>query len=75
MQLQVFIAQHEDRQQRQLLLLPHENGAEAIPQQLQHLNWRHLAVTTLADRLLVTAGPIIEAEIGSNGYALLSLTT
>ncbi|MHA6692422.1 hypothetical protein [Devosia sp. A449] len=75
MQLHVFIAQHEDRQQRQLLLLPHEKGPEAIPQQLQHLNWRHLAATTLADRLLVTAGPIIEAEIGSNGYALLSLTT
>ena len=72
MQVNVFVARNEDRYH--LLVLPYGPHA-TIPDSLQHTAWRHLAVAHLNDRLLTGAGPIIEAQLGSQGYALLPLKT
>lgn len=73
MQVNLFVTGASDQEcEYQLLVLPFGADAE-IPSHLQHLAWRHLAVTDLADRLLSKASPIVEAQLGSEGFALLTL--
>ncbi|MET3900841.1 hypothetical protein ABIB57_004809 [Devosia sp. UYZn731] len=71
MQVNVFV-RTDETQQYHLLVTPYGPTA-AIPDQLKHLSWRNLAVTTLDDRLLSSVSPIIDAQNVVNGYALVSL--
>jgi hypothetical protein len=68
LKVQVFFA----HAQRQVLVLPAGSNTE-LPPSVQHLEWRKVAETTLGDRLLAPASPIVEAELGANGYALLNI--
>lgn len=71
-QVDVFIAIMDRKDQRELLVMP--RGAGSFPQLQEERTWRHLATTNLSDRLLLTAGPIIQAEISARGYAILVLS-
>lgn len=72
MRVNVLVAPETAPDQHQLLLFPEGTPSE-VPDHLGDLTWRHLATTTLRERLLAPAAPVIEAQIGSQGYALLTL--
>lgn len=72
MQVSVYVSQRYEAEKYQLLVIPF--GADAtIPDDLQHVSWRHLAMTRLDDRLLATAEPMIRAQMDINGYGLVEL--
>jgi hypothetical protein len=73
LRVKVLIAQDTGVKQHQLLVFPEDAVAE-VPDHLHHLSWRHLATTNLREKLLAPAAPVIEAEIGSQGHSLLTLT-
>lgn len=73
MQVNVFVTRETDTSKYSLLVLPYgENNA--IPIELQHLQWRHLATTRMDDRLLANSEPVIRAQMDMTGYGLVSLT-
>ncbi len=71
-QVDVFIATVDGQSHRELLVMPRD--LQNFPQLHEERTWRHLAVTNLSDRLLLTAAPIIQAEIAAQGYAILVLS-
>ncbi|MGB3337812.1 MAG: hypothetical protein WBA73_11585 [Devosia sp.] len=73
MNVAVYFAQAQPSQ-RLLMIVPVGTEPE-VPTALREYNWRHMvAAKDLSDRLLAPAGPIIEAEININGYALMRLS-
>ena len=68
LRVQVFFA----HAQRKVLVLPAGSNTD-LPPSVKHLEWRKVAETTLDDRLLAPASPIVEAELGAHGYALLNI--
>lgn len=74
MQVNVYISQTDTAEKYQLLVIPFGANA-AIPDDLQHIAWRHLAMTRLDDRLLATAEPMIRAQMDINGYGLVRLAS
>jgi hypothetical protein len=68
MQVCVFYSQAG----RALLSMP-VSEESAPPAAIEHLAWRRLPNTTLADKLLASAAPIIEAEIGLQGYSMMGV--
>jgi hypothetical protein len=73
MQVNVFISDVNQDKEPTLLVLPYGPLA-AIPQHLQGIEWRHLAVTSPVDKLLGESAERIEEAIGKDGYALVSPT-
>jgi hypothetical protein len=73
LRVNVLIAQDTGVNQHQILIFLEGLPAE-VPDQLIAFNWRHLATTTLHNKLLISAAPVIEAEISRQGYSLLTLT-
>lgn len=56
----------------QMVLLIILTGSEPqVSDQHQAFDWKHLAFTTLEDKLLAYARPIIEAQIDIHGCAFL----
>lgn len=69
MQVNVFIARNGESRQT-LLVMPYGPVA-AIPDHLQHQNWRSLATTTSDDVLLQGNHDTICEELRRYGFALL----
>lgn len=73
MQVNVFIARDDGKTPHSLLVLPFGPMA-AIPKHLTELDWEHFVITRTDDKLLGASSSEIEAEIASNGYALVNPT-
>jgi hypothetical protein len=73
MQVNVFVTRFESNSQYRMLIIPYGENY-SIPSELQDESWRHLAVTSLDDRLLKGSEPIIRAQMDVRGYGLLTVT-
>ena len=74
MQVNVFITRLDRQMQNGLLVLPYGPQTN-IPHHLRHLSWHNLATTMTNDRLLSAPADQIEADIKTQGFAVVPAET
>ena len=70
MQLNILISNADEDETPTLLVLPF-GVTNAVPKHLRTMTWRHLATTTLDDKLIGDHAGEVEVDLADVGYALI----